>query len=67
MLILVLGVLSVKGYTIEGVVVEKKFNIDRWNHNLYVIRLADGRCREVWGCYRLEEKMDEVKIRLLYV
>ena len=62
-----LGVLSVKGYTIEGVVVEKKFNVGRWNHNLHVIRLADGRCRDVGGCYHLDKKMDEVKIRLLYV
>ena len=48
------------GDTIEGELVEKKFNVGKWNHNLYVIRLSDGRCRDVWGCYRLDRKMDEV-------
>ena len=48
------------GDTIEGELVEKKFNIGRWNHNLYVIRRGDGSCRDVWGCYRLDKKMEEI-------
>ena len=50
------------GDTIEGEVVEKKFNVGKWNHNLYVIKRSDGSCRDVWGCYRLDKKMDEIKI-----
>lgn len=29
------------GDTIEGELVEKKFNIGKWNHNLYVIKRND--------------------------
>lgn len=35
------------GDTIEGELVEKKFNIGKWNHNLYVIKRGDGSCRDV--------------------
>jgi len=48
------------GETIEGELLEKKFNIGKWDHNLYVIRRNDGTCRDVWGCYRLDKKMDEI-------
>jgi len=48
------------GDTIEGELVEKKFNVGRWNHTLYVIRRRDGSCRDVWGCYRLDKKMEEI-------
>lgn len=50
------------GDTIEGELVEKKFNVGKWNHNLYVIKRSDGSCRDVWGCYRLDKKMDEIKV-----
>jgi len=50
------------GDTIEGELLEKKSNIGRWNHMLYVIRRSDGSCRDVWGCYRLDKKMEEVGI-----
>ena len=49
------------GDTIEGELLEKKFNIGKWDHNLHVIKRSDGSCRDVWGCYRLDKKMDEVK------
>lgn len=48
------------GDTIEGELIEKKFNIGRWKHTVYVIKLYDGRYRDVWGCYRLNKKMEEV-------
>lgn len=50
------------GDTIEGELVEKKFNVGKWNHNLYVIKRADDSCRDVWGCYRLDKKMDEIRV-----
>ena len=50
------------GDTIEGELVEKKFNVGKWNHNLYVIRRSNGSCRDVWGCYRLDKKMDEIQV-----
>ena len=48
------------GDTIEGELIEKKFNIGRWKHTVYVIKLDDGRYRDVWGWYRLNKKMEEV-------
>ena len=50
------------GDTIEGELVEKKFNIGKWNHNFYVIKRNDDSCRDVWGCYRLDKKMDEIQV-----
>lgn len=50
------------GDTIEGELIEKKFNVGRWNHNLYVLKRRDGSCRDVWGCYRLDKKMEEIKV-----
>ena len=50
------------GDTIEGELLEKKANVGRWNHMLYVIKRSDGSCRDVWGCYRLDKKMEEIGI-----
>lgn len=48
------------GDMIEGKLLEKKYNIGKWNHNIYVIRRNDGTRTDVWGCYKLDKKMDEV-------
>lgn len=50
------------GDTIEGKLLEKKFDVGRWDHNLYVIERSDGTCRDVWGCYRLDKKMNEIEV-----
>lgn len=50
------------GDFIEGTLVEKKHNVGKWDHNLYVIRRSDGVSKDVWGCYRLDKKMDEILV-----
>ena len=50
------------GDTIEGELLEKKYDVGKYNKNLYVIRRNDGSSRDVWGCFRLDKKMDEVKV-----
>ncbi len=50
------------GDTIEGELLEKKFNIGQYDKNVYVILRTDGYSRDVWGCYRLDKKMDEIKV-----
>lgn len=50
------------GDTIEGELLEKKFHVGKWDHTLYVIKRSDDSCRDVWGCYRLNKKMEEVSV-----
>lgn len=50
------------GDTIEGELLEKKYSIGKYNKNIYVILRGDGCSRDVWGCYRLDKKMDEIKV-----
>lgn len=50
------------GDTIEGELIEKKFDVGKWKHTLYVIKLENGSCRDVWGCYRLNKKMEEIVV-----
>ena len=50
------------GDTIEGELLEKKYDVGKYNKNLYVIRRSDGCSCDVWGCFRLDKKMDEVKV-----
>ena len=44
--------------TIEGVLIESKPNVGKWNHTVYEVKTGDGTIYSVWGTKLLSKQLD---------
>ena len=48
--------------TIEGVLIESKPNVGKWNHTVYEVKTGDGVIYSVWGTKLLSKQLDPLPL-----